>query len=332
MPRLACATAVALFAFASLASAQEALFRYQGKAYGSKDLTPAEQQMLFDIEHERHHRLELFIDDLVLGRYLDARAKKEGKSRQDLEASLLEAPEASDKDAQAWFDANRARLPPQYTFEQVKGEVKQHLRAEAAKANRAALVKTAKKDGDVQLLVAEPKAPIMDVKVEGFPVKGGKDAKVRIVEFADYQCPHCKAASEVLTKVLKSYGDKVSLTYVDFPINPSGVSLVVAHGAVCAEQQGKYWEYHGMAFNQQSSLTKDSPAALAKALSIDETKFKTCMESPAPKARVEAGKAEGERLGVSGTPALFLNGARLHGYDEPSLIQAIDAALKGKSS
>src|SRR5436190_639487 len=99
----------------------EDLLRFQGKTLEAKDLNPAEQQTLHEIELERYLKLSALVDDAIFDRYLDARAKKEGKSRDALEALVLTVPEVSDKDAKAWFDDNQGRLPPQLTFDQVKG-------------------------------------------------------------------------------------------------------------------------------------------------------------------------------------------------------------------
>lgn len=321
---------VSTFIGTQAARADDALYRYQGQTVSQKDLTPAEAQTLHEINLEHFMKIQALVNESVLGRYLDARAKKEGKSREDLEASLLTAPEATDQEAQKWFDSNKARLPPQLVFDQVKGEIKSHMQGEKVKAKRDEMLALAKKESKVELLIAEPEAPTVALNVSGYPTQGPKGAKLQLVEFADYQCPHCKAAGEVIARMLKKYPKDLGLTFVDFPINASGISLVVAYGAVCAEQQGKYWEYHDLAFKDQQTLTKDSPAALAKTLKLDEAKFKACMDSGEPKKRVDAGKVEGDRIGVNGTPALYLNGRRVMRYEDDELTAVIEKALKAK--
>lgn len=309
--------------------AEDALFKYRGKAYGSKDLSAAEQQALYEADQERYMRLKVIADEAILGRYFDEEAKKAGKTRDEIEAQLLAGAEPSDKEVEAFYQANKDRIPPQMTLDQVRGQIKEHLKVEVVKKRRDELTAKARKAGDASLLLPEPLAPVLEIQAAGFPTKGAKGAKVVMVEFADYQCPHCKAAGEVVKKLLKKYDGRLALTFIDFPINQSGISRVVAQGAYCAEQQGKYWEFHDRAFDQQRSLTKDSPVALAKELKLDEKKFQDCMATPEPEKRVAAGRAEGERLGIGGTPTIFVNGRRVAGYEEDDLEKAVEHALKG---
>jgi protein-disulfide isomerase len=101
----------------------------------------------------------------------------------------------------------------------------------------------------------------------------------------------------------------------------------VAHGAVCADEQGKYWPYHDKAYAAQRELSQESPLKLARELKLDEAKFQACMASSKPKDRVNQDRAEGERLGISGTPAIFINGRRIRSYEVDDLKKAITQAL-----
>ena len=138
---------------------------------------------------------------------------------------------------------------------------------------------------------------------------------------------HCKAAKATLDKLMKTFDGKVRLVFIDFPVNPSGISLEVAHGAFCAGKAGKYWQYHDLAYERQSALDQASPAALAKDLKLDEKAFDACMKSDEPKKFVAKSKAEGDKIGISGTPALFLNGKKVKGYDEQTLAAEIQKML-----
>jgi protein-disulfide isomerase len=186
-----------------------------------------------------------------------------------------------------------------------------------------------KKSKKFTLNLQKPEAPVVDVKFEGFPAKGKDGAKVTIIEFADYQCPHCKVASESFKKVTEKFKDKVKFVYLDFPVNPSGISKVVAEGSHCAEEQGKFWDYHYKAFEGQATLDKDSPTKLAKELKLDEAKFKACLEGTKGKALVEKARSEGERIGVSGTPYLLINGRRYMGaHTVEAITKEIETSLK----
>ncbi len=151
---------------------------------------------------------------------------------------------------------------------------------------------------------------------------------MKIVEFADYQCSHCKEASQTLHRLLTQYKDQIQLTYMDFPINRSGISRKVAEGAVCADQQDKFWEYNNLAFENQSQLTNDSPLAMAKELQLDTTKFDTCVTSPNTAKKVKASELQAINLGIRGTPAIFVNGRKLEGHEiDQALTKAVSDLL-----
>jgi protein-disulfide isomerase len=259
--------------------------------------------------------------------WLDEQAAAKKKPRAEIETTVFNAPDPSPKEIEAWFEENKNRLPPGYKLEQISGDIKTLLIGEARKKSREKVVADLKKSGTYTLLLAEPEAPIFKIDTNGYNTKGSASAKITITEFADYQCPHCKAAKGALNKIMKTFEGKVRLVFVDFPVNPSGISLEVAHGAFCAGKAGKYWEYHDLAFERQSTLDQSSPAALAKDLKIDEKVFDACMKSEEPKKFVERSKAEAEKIGISGTPALFLNGKKVTGYDEKTLTAEIQKML-----
>ena len=304
-----------------------AIYSYKGQDVKAADLSVADQLGIFEIEEERYARLTAKIDDMILAQHFDALAKAKGLSRVEVEKKELSVADPTDKDANQWFEANKSRLPSHYSLDQIKDEIKTHLRETNLKTKRAELLRSLKDKGEAKLLVEPPKAPTVVIKTDGRPERGAKQAKVTLVEFADYQCPHCKAAGESIDKVLKAFDGKVKLVFLDFPINPSGVSLSVAHGAVCADEQGKYWDYHDKAYSSQRDLSMESPLKLARELKLNEAKFQACMASTKPKDRVAQDRAEGERLGLTGTPAIFINGRRVRSYEEDDLKKAVSEAL-----
>jgi len=203
------------------------------------------------------------------------------------------------------------------------------VQQEHLKEKRESILNKLKKDKKFSLTVQKPVSPKLDVKVDGFQSKGKDTAKVTVVEFADYQCPHCKIAAENLKKAVDKKKSDVRFIYIDYPLNPSGVSKAIAEASHCAAEQGKYWEFHYKAFADQSTLTNESGDKIAADLKLDLTKFKDCMTNGRGKAVVEKGKAEGERIGVSGTPFLLINGERYLGaHTSEAFIAAIEAYIK----
>lgn len=309
------------------AGADQPLFNYKGKAWKASDLTSGTQQAAYDVEVEHFEKLKRVADAAIFDMHVAELAKAKNKSPQDIEKDLIKVKEPSDGEAKTWFEKNKDRIP--YPFEQIKGEIKRLITAEQTQGKRQELVNKLKKEGKFSLAVNEPVAPVLDIDTLGYPASGNPKAKVKVVEFADYQCPHCRQAADVMKKLLPRYKDRIQFVFMDFPINPSGVSRAVAEGAVCASEQNKFWEYHNLAFSKQSTLNKDSPLALAKELKLEEKAFDACMKSGKASALVEKSKQEAERLGVSGTPAIYVNGKRqLVAHTEADMSAMIEKALK----
>jgi len=305
--------AVASIALSATVFASENLFKMDGKTYSVDDLPAKQKQTMFDIKLRHYRQLDALVNETVLKLHFAEIAKKSKKTEAEVEADLLTAKAATEKELKKFYKENKAKIPATYTYEQVKPEIKRILEGKKSNEKRDALLVKLKKKRKVKLLATEPEAPTVEIKTNGFQMKGKKGAKVKIVEFADYQCPHCGEASKAFKKVMKKYGSKVELVYVDFPVNRSGVSRVVAEGAYCASKQKKYWEFHYMAFENQSQLTNSSATEFAKKLKLKTDEFNKCLKSAEAKSYVSRGKDEGIRIGVSGTPAIYMNGKRYMG-------------------
>jgi protein-disulfide isomerase len=307
----------------------DSLFTLGGKSVSVGDLSPAQQQQLFEIESQSYEQMRASVDKVVLDMHFADEAKKQNKSRDDLEKAAFDVKDPTDKAVKTWYEANKANIPPNYQFDQIKPEIVKIVKQEEMKIKRDALLEKVKKEGKFAFNLAKPVAPIADIKIDGYPSKGKDGAKVTVIEFADFQCSHCKAASESFKKVAEKMKDKIKYVYIDFPLNSSGISKLVAEGSHCAADQNKYWEYHYKAFETQSTLDKDSPAKLAKDLKLDEAKFKACFDGTKGKAMVEKARQEGDRIGVSGTPYVLINGRRYLGaHTVEALTKEIDTYLK----
>jgi protein-disulfide isomerase len=312
-------------------AAGDVLFKYKGKAYGPKDLSVVQQQQLYDLRFENYAKTVALIDQLLVDLYVAEEAKKSGRAPEQVEAELFKAADPTDEQIKDFYEKNKHMVPEGYKFEQLTGQIRQYLKELASKEKRDELVAKLRKEKGTEIALTEPVAPVVTINAAGFPTKG--KGKLNVVEFADYQCPHCRAASEWLDKILAKHDGKVKLTYVDFPVKGES-SQKIAEGAYCAEQQGKFWEYHDLAFKNQEPLhhDKDPVATLAKDLKLDEAKLKACLAGAEAKKRVADGKKEGERLGISGTPSIYINGKRVKAGSAEDLEKEVERHLKGGQS
>ncbi len=310
------------------AEAADELFKLKGKVYKTNDLPVSGQQKLFEMESEIFGQRKAMLEELLLEQYFADLAKGGKKSSLELQEEALKVPEPSEKELQSFFEENKARIPPNMQFDQIKDQLKQFVKQQKVTEKRNDVLNKLLADKNNALMLTKPKGPSVEIAWQGYPSKGAENAKITIVEFADYRCPHCKLASDSLKAIWPKYKDKVRLVFMDFPAK-GGVSRTIAMGGYCAHKQNKFWEYNEQAFAKQADLAEGSPLDLAKTLKLDTKAFETCMAAPDAGKAVDQAMKEGERIGVSGTPSFFVNGEKLivTGKFEDALSQTIDAAL-----
>ncbi len=164
-------------------------------------------------------------------------------------------------------------------------------------------------------------------------VKGKKNAKVKIFEFSDFQCPYCTRGNATVQKVKETYGDKVAVIFKAFPLAFHKQAPAAHHAAIAAGKQGKFWEMHDLLFEASKTFkTADMTeltAGFAAKIGINVEKFKKDMVSKAVIDQAAKEMAEGKAVGVRGTPAFFVNGNRLVGAQPFEKFKAlVDAELK----
>ena len=175
-----------------------------------------------------------------------------------------------------------------------------------------------------------PTGPV-DVSVDDDPVKGDADAKITIIEFSDFQCPFCKRFyTQTLPQIQKEYIDtgKAKLVYRDYPLSFHPEAQKSAEAAECADDQGKFWEFHDMMFDNQGSLSNANYKAWAQELSLDTAQFNDCLDSGKYASEVQKDFQEGQAAGVRGTPSFFINGVYVRGAQPWDVFkEIIDAEL-----
>jgi len=160
-------------------------------------------------------------------------------------------------------------------------------------------------------------------------VRGDLHAPGILVEYGDFQCPHCGAAYPILKKIEKDYKDKMAFVFRHFPlaeIHPFAQAAAVASEA--AANQGKFWQMHALIFENQQLLGIEMLLQLAESLKLDMKRFGHDFKDPKMFKKVEDQFESGILSGVNGTPSFYINGAKYNdSYDYDSLTRAIDQAI-----
>jgi protein-disulfide isomerase len=275
-----------------------------------QDLAQLEQQY----QKQRHDLRRQALEALVTQKVVEAKAKAANVEAQELVRGEVEkrVPEPSDEEIRAIYERAKAggqELPP---YDKVKPDIARFIKSQKAQGVAAEYYEQLKKEAKVEILLAEWEPPKVQVDTTG-PAKGPPNAPITVVEFSDFECPYCVRAEPTVRQVLDTYGEKVRLVFKDFPLPNHARAPKAAEAAHCAGAQGKYWEMHEKLFASGGKLDVADLKAHAREVGVDGAKFDQCLDSGEKASLVAANKKAGEEVGVTGTPAFFVNGRLISG-------------------
>ena len=176
---------------------------------------------------------------------------------------------------------------------------------------------------------ASPAAAISEASDDD-PSWGPEDASVVMVEFADFQCPYCaRHSQQTMPSIRESYGDKVRYVYRDFPLTSiHQFAQKAAEGGQCAQDQGMFWEFHDLLFENQGALADSDLKSYAEQIGADTGEFNDCLDSGKHAPEVLLDLQDGRTAGITGTPAFVINGVLVSGAQPfEQFRQVIDQAL-----
>jgi protein-disulfide isomerase len=183
-------------------------------------------------------------------------------------------------------------------------------------------------------------AKVQKIDLSGVPVEGPSQAPVTVVEYSDFLCPHCRNLAAALGRYLPQSGQRFRLYFKQYPLdsecNPRVKravhpgSCTTALGALCANEQGKFWQYHNKVFESPpANPSRQDIEGIARSLGLDAAAFGACLAAPATTAKLKKEIAEGAAAGVVGTPAIYINGKQLPRLNDFAQVVEDEAAKKG---
>ncbi len=251
------------------------------------------------------------LDEIIGNRLLDQEAKARGMDR----ASLTESEVASrtsaptEADVNAWYQANSGRVQGA-SLEQVKEPIRALLVRERAQAARQQYLDTLRAKTAITIALDPPRVKVAE---GGGATRGPADAPIAIVEFSDFECPYCLRVFPTVSELLKTYGDRIRLAYRHYPLPNHPNARPAAEASACANEQGKFWQYHDRLFSSPGKLSVPDLKQHAAELGLNATAFNACVDARKYQKDVDTDIAAGEAAGVSGTPAFFINGRAVFG-------------------
>ena len=159
-------------------------------------------------------------------------------------------------------------------------------------------------------------------------IQGDLTAAITLVEYGDFECPHCAAAHLIIKAIQNRMGDQLCFAFRHFPLSTVHPhAMQAAEASEAAGAQGEFWPMHDLLFESQENLEYEDLLADAQSLGLDLARFTSELMERKYEPRVKEDFTSGVRSGVNGTPGLFINGVRHDGgYDFDLLLSVLQAA------
>src|SRR5271167_1197571 len=234
--------------FSGLAAAQQdssTLAVVNGRAITTQDLEQKEGNHLLQAQYTYYQAERKALDDLIVQRLVEDEARRQGVTVDELLKREVDS-KVKDPTAdqlQVYYEGLDSK---DSSYDQVKDKILEHIRDLRRSKLRNAYIESLRLKASIMVELAPPKAEVGTENAAA--VEGRSDAPVQVIEFADYQCPYCQKVNPDLNKLIDEYAGKVAVVYRDFPLPMHPHAEKAAEAARCAGQQGKFWAYHNLLF------------------------------------------------------------------------------------
>jgi len=256
----------------------------------------------------RRAALDGMIADLLFEREAQAR----GITKEELTAQEIDqkVEPVTDDAISAFYEQNKGRMGGR-PLDQVKDPVRDYLTAQGRQEAATAFLDGLKTKAGVKIRIEPPRLRVELASND--PSRGPATAPVQIYEFSDFQCPFCSRVKPTVKQIIDTYGDKVRLVFVDLPLPMHPNAHIAAEAAQCANDAGKFWEYHDKLFENQGALGAEQLKQYASDLGLDGEAFNACLDSGKHREAVAEDMRKAQGAGVTGTPAFLINGRFVSG-------------------
>jgi protein-disulfide isomerase len=300
-----------------------------GLAITTQDLDDTLGVKLVQLEEQLFHLKRQELDALIGKHLLAQEAARRGTSVPALLDTEVtsKVPLVTEKEVEDFYQANRAQ------FSGNEAEIRKNLRASFQEqklvAQRERFLESLRSRATIVDRLPPPPVVRVDVFGSGAAIRGAADASVTLVEFSDFHCPFCKRVQPTLAQLLKTYPEKVKLVYRDLPLDGlHPQARGAAEAARCAQDQGKFWEYHDALFEHSPKAGDDDLKRYAEQVGLDGGKFASCLFQSVHHEAVQRDINDATKLGITGTPAFFINGRFVNGAQPiEKFVQIIEEEL-----
>ncbi len=265
------------------------------------------ESKVFDIKFNK-------LKSLILQKYMDKDPRKKNLTNDEfLEKYIAKEVVVSETQIDAFIkDQN---IPAEHINPQVREKIKAYLEMERKKEAVDKWIADQTSKTPVEVYIPKPRRPTFPIELGNAPVTGGRDAKVTIVEFSDFQCPYCAKGADLIRDIKKKYGNKIKVAFKNFPLPFHNHAEKAAVAGLCANEQGSdyFWKMHDAMFANQAGLDPDGLKKTAQKVGLKADAFEKCLSENKYLSQVNADMEEGKKIKVKSTPTFFVNGQLING-------------------
>ena len=265
-------------------------------------------RLQYEAKHKEkvHEAVESNLNRLVGLKLLEQEAERRSLPVQELLRLEVSAglKQPTDQEVAGFYQSNRKKLKK--SLEEMSGEIRRYLGRQRYQKRYQVFVDRLRAASRVESFL-EPNR--VEIRTLSSPALGPVDAPVTLVEFSDFQCPYCARLAPVVKRIAGEYPGQVRVVFRQFPLRSiHAQAQKAAEASLCAFDQDRFWEMHDALFADIKKLGPEDLTARAGKLNLDLEAFSQCLESGKYAATVQQDLEDGMAAGVSGTPAVFING------------------------
>jgi protein-disulfide isomerase len=291
--------------------------------------------LLFNIRSQVFMAARQALDQLIYSRLVLAEA-----SRRSVEPESIVRSEVTDRlippsetEINRQYDENKALFDANnYSREKAREVIVEQLQDQQRARLEADLSAVLRKQHTVVDYLVEPEAPILSISVDDDPARGDLNAPVTVVMFTDFQCSACSRTHPILQEIMRPYGNRIRFVVRDFPLQMHPDSRRAAEAAGAANAQGKFFQYIELLYTHQDALGLEQLKQYASQVGLDRAKFDLALARGTYGREIIHDLEDGAKYGITGTPAIFVNGKRVVDIRPEGLQRALDQAFGGAAA
>jgi protein-disulfide isomerase len=274
-----------------------------GQKLTRADLEQRQAAKLLQARYQHYLAEREALDELVNERLVEMQARSEQLSVEQLlqREVTSKVKEPTDDQLEVFYEGLRVDRPFAEVREQIVATIRQNRLAKA----RTAYLQALRSQASVMIALAPPEA---ELALDDAPRRGALEAPVVVVEFADYECPHCQRIHPDVKRLEREFGERLAFAFKDFPLPMHPRAAKAAEAARCAGAQGRFWDFQDVLFDGNHKFEPAQLKDYARGLKLDVTRFDRCLDAGEQAAAVQKDLAQAQRLGLTGTPSFFING------------------------